>query len=53
MHIPTGITIYIDDAGTEEIRTIMLAGRVAIHTALSSFSTHNWIGIFTDSIFSL
>jgi ribonuclease HI len=28
----------------------MRAELVAIHTALSTFSTHNWIGIFTDSL---
>ncbi len=31
----------------------MRAELVAIHTALSTFSTHNWIGIFTDSLSSL
>jgi len=53
VHIPTGTTIYIDAAGTEETRTIMRAELVGIHTALSTFSTHNWIGIFTDSLSSL
>ena len=53
MHIPTITTIYIDVAGTEEIRTIMRAEQVAIHTALAIFSTHDWIGIFTDSLSSL
>ena len=41
VHIPTSTTIYIDAAGTEETRTIMRAELVAIHTALSTFSTHN------------
>ncbi len=50
MHIPTNTTIYTDAVGKEETRTIMRAESVAIHTALSTFSTHNWIGIFTDSL---
>ncbi len=50
MHIPTSTTIYIDAAGTEETRTIMRADLVAIHTALTTFDTHDWIGIFTDSL---
>ncbi len=41
VHIPTITTIYIDAGGTEENRTIMRAEQVAIHTALSTFSTHN------------
>ncbi len=53
VHIPTSTTIYIDDAGTEETRTIMRAELIAIHTALSTFSTHDWIGIFTDSLTNL
>ena len=53
VHIPTNTTIYIDDAGTEETRTITRAELVAIHTALSTFSTHIWIGIFTYSLSSL
>ena len=53
MHITTSTTIYIDAAGTKETRTIMRADLVAIHTALSTFSTHNWIGIFTYSLSSL
>jgi hypothetical protein len=53
VHIPTSTTIYIDFAGTEETRTIMRDKLVAIHTALSTFSTHNWIDIFTDSLSSL
>ena len=51
--IPTSTTIYIDVTGTEETRTIMRAELVAIHTAFSTFSTHKWIGIFTDSLYSL
>ncbi len=31
----------------------MLAELVAIHTAPTTFSTHEWIGIFTDSLSSL
>ena len=53
IHIPTSTTLYIDAAGTEETRTIMRAELVAIHTALTVFSTHEWIGIFTDSLSSL
>ena len=53
MHISTSTTIYIDVAGTEETRTIMRAELLAIYTALSTFSTHNWIGIFTYSVSSL
>ena len=53
VHIPTSNTIYIDAAGTEETRTIMRAELVAIHTALSTLSTHNLIGICTYSLSSL
>jgi hypothetical protein len=45
VHIPTNATIYIDAAGTEETRTI--------HTALTTFVTHDCIGIFTDFLSSL
>jgi hypothetical protein len=41
VHIPTSRTIYIDVAGMEETRTIMRAELVAIHMALSIFSTHD------------
>ena len=40
VHIPTNTTIYIDVADTEETRTIMRAELVAIHTALTTFVTH-------------
>ncbi len=53
MHISTNTTIYIDAAGTEEARTIMRAELVAIRTALTTFSTHEWVGIFTDFLSSL
>ncbi len=53
VHIPTSITIYLDAAGTEETHNIMRADLVAIHTALTTFSAHEWIGIFTDSLSSL
>ncbi len=53
MHIPISTTIYIDAAGTEETRTITRADLVAIHTALTTFSTHEWICIFTYSLSSL
>jgi hypothetical protein len=53
VHIPTSTTLYIDASGTEEIRTIMRAELVVIHTALTTFSEQEWIGIFTDSLSSL
>jgi ribonuclease HI len=53
VHVPTATTIYIDAAGTEETRTIMRAELVAIYVALRTFETHEWIGIFTDSLSSL
>ena len=53
VHIPTSTTIFIDAAGTEETRTIMRAELVAIHTALTTFERHDWVGIFTDSLSSL
>ncbi len=53
VHIPTSTTIYIDAAETEETRAIMRAELVAIYTAFSTFSTHNWIDRFTDSLSSL
>jgi hypothetical protein len=53
MHIPTCTTIYIDAAGSEKTRTIMRAELVAIHTALTWFEDHPWIGVFTDSLSSL
>jgi hypothetical protein len=43
VHIPTSTTIYIDVAGTEETRTIMRAELAAIHTALTTFSTHEYL----------
>ena len=53
VHIPSSTTIYIDDAGIEETRTIMQGELVVIHTALTTFATHEWIGIFMDSLSSL
>ncbi len=53
VHIPTSATIYIDVVGTKEIRAIMPAELVAIHTALATFAAHEWIGIFTDFLSSL
>ena len=53
MHIPTNTTIYIDAVGTEETRTIMRAELFAIHTTLTTFTTHDWIGIFTNSLSNL
>jgi len=53
IHVPTCTTIYIDAGGTEETRTIMRAKLEAIYTALDNFATHEWVGIFTDSLSSL
>ena len=53
VHILTRTTIYIDAAGTEETRTITRAELVAIHTALTIFASHEWIGIFTNSLSNL
>jgi ribonuclease HI len=53
VHIPTSTTIFIDAVGTEETRTIMRAELVAIHTALTTFEDHEWIGIFTASLSGL
>ena len=53
VHTPTSTTIYIDEAKTEETRTIMRMELVAIYTALTTFSTHDWIGIFTNFLSSL
>jgi hypothetical protein len=50
VYIPTRTTIYIDAAGSEETRTIMRAELVAIHTALTRFEDHSWLGVFTDSL---
>ena len=41
VHIPTDTNIYIDAAGTKETRTIMRMELVAIHTALTTFVTHD------------
>jgi ribonuclease HI len=49
VHIPSKTTIYIDASRTKETRTLMRAELVAMHTALTKFGTHDWIGIFTDS----
>ena len=53
VHIPTRTTIYIDAVGCDETRTIMRAELVATHTALTTFADHPWLGVFTDSLFSL
>ncbi len=53
VHIPSNTTICIVYAGTEETRTILRAELVAIHTALTTFATNDWIGIFTDSLSNL
>jgi ribonuclease HI len=39
--------------GTEKTRTITRAELMAIHTALTTFASHELIGIFTDSLASL
>jgi hypothetical protein len=53
VHIPPRTPIYIDATGCEETRTILRAELVTIHTALTRFEDHPWIGIFTDSLSSL
>jgi len=53
VNIPTRTTIYIEDAGCEETRTIMRTELVAIHTALSKFEDHSCLGVFTYSLSSL
>ena len=53
VNISTRTTIYIYAVVTEETRTIMRVELVAIHTALTIFASHEWIGIFIDSISSL
>ena len=53
VHIPKRTTIYIDAAWSEEIRTIMRAGLVAFHTALTRFEDHSWLGVFRDSLSNL
>ena len=50
MHAPTRTTIYIDAAGCDDPRTIMCAELVAIHTALTRFADHPWLGLFTNSL---
>ncbi len=40
VHISFVTTIYIDNAGTKETRTTMRAELIAIHTALTTFATH-------------
>jgi hypothetical protein len=39
--ISSNITIYLDVAGAKETRIIMRAELVAIHTALTTFATHD------------
>ena len=53
VHMPSRTTIYIDATGTEETRTIMRAEPIAIHTALTTFVEHDWLGIFTYSLSNL
>ena len=53
VHIPTRTTIYIDATGNEVTRTIMRAELVTIHTALTRFEDHSWLGVFTYSLSSL
>ena len=50
VRVPTCATIYIDAGGTNETRTIMRVELVAIYTALDKFATHEWVGIFTNSL---
>ena len=52
VHILTRTTIYIDATGCEEIHTIMRAELVAIHTDLTRFANHSWLGVLTNSLSS-
>jgi len=53
VHVPICTSIYIDAGCTDETRTIMRAELMAIYTALVKFAAHEWVGIFTNSLFSL
>ena len=53
VHVPTCTILYIDAGGTKETRTIMRVELVAIHKALDTISTHEWIWIFTGSLSKL
>ena len=50
VHIPTHTAIYIDATSCEEKRTIMRAELIAIHTTLTRFYDHPWLGSFTNSL---
>jgi hypothetical protein len=41
VHIPSNTTVYIYATGTEEIRGVMRAEIVAVHTALPTFALHD------------
>ena len=45
VHIPTRTTIYIDTTGIKENRTITREELVAIHTAVTTIASQDWIGI--------
>ena len=53
VHVPIYTTIYIDARGTDETRTIMWAELLSIYTTLDKFATHDWVGIFSDSLANL
>ena len=53
VHIPTRTTIYIEAIGCEETRAIMRTDLVAIHTAITRFADHSWLGVFIDSLSNL
>jgi hypothetical protein len=53
VHDLTCTSIYIDVGGTYETRTGQRAELMAIYTALNKYATHEWVGIFTDSLPSL
>jgi hypothetical protein len=54
VHTPNRTTIYIlDAAGAKKPRTITRAEPVTIHTALTTFTSHDWLGIFTDHVSNL
>ena len=50
IHVPICAIVYIDAWDREETRTIMRAELMVIYTALDKFATHEWMGIFTDSL---
>jgi hypothetical protein len=52
-YVSTCTIIYIDTGGTDETHTIMRVESMTIQTALAKYATHEWVGIFADSLYSL